>query len=83
MDEQTGTLTLFSVAARDAGTFTCRAENQAGRVEAAASLAVIIRPKVQRLENVTSHAGAAGARLTCLASGHPLPRIIWRKWSSK
>ena len=60
-----------------------RAENNAGMIEATARLSVIIRPKVQELENVTSSVGAKVTRLSCSASGDPLPNIIWRKWSRK
>ena len=83
MDENTGTMTLFNVERKDAGDYTCIAENNAGRLEASAHLSVIIKPKVQQLENVTSWVGKEVTGLTCLASGDPLPKIIWRKWSRK
>ena len=83
VDEQTGTFTLFTVDRRDGGRYTCRAENNAGIIEATAELNVIIRPKVQELENITSVVGADRASITCKASGNPLPKIIWRKWSRK
>ena len=63
--------------------FVYRAENNAGMIEATARLSVIIKPKVQELENVTSSVGAEMTRLSCSASGDPLPNIIWRKWSRK
>ena len=81
MDENTGTMTLFNAERKDAGDYSCIAENNAGRLEASASLSVIIKPKVQQLENVTSWVGQEVTGLTCLASGDPLPKIIWRKWS--
>ena len=83
MDENTGTMTLFNAERKDAGDYSCIAENNAGRLEASASLSVIIKPKVQQLENVTSWVGQEVTGLTCLASGDPLPKIIWRKWSRK
>ena len=83
VDEDTGTMTIFQVDRRDAGRFTCIAENNAGRMEASALLSVIIKPKVQQLENVTTSVGRERTSLTCLASGDPLPKIIWRKWSRK
>ena len=99
VDEITGTMTLFTVNRRDVGAYTCRwddhrvssvswfilfrAENNAGMIEATARLSVIIKPKVQELENVTSSVGAEMTRLSCSASGDPLPNIIWRKWSRK
>lgn len=83
VDEETGTMTMFTVTRRDVGKYTCRAENNAGMIETTASLSVIIKPKVQELENVTTSVGTELVRLTCKASGDPLPKIIWRKWSRK
>ena len=83
VDEDTGTMTLFSIKRTDVGEYTCTAENNAGMIQATATLAVIIKPKVQELLNKTSHVGAERASLTCKASGDPLPKIIWRKWSRK
>ena len=83
IDETTGTLTAFHLRREDAGTYTCIAENQAGRIQADAQLSVIIRPKVQELFNKTFPVGMRDARLTCRASGDPMPDIIWRKWSNR
>ena len=83
VDEQTGTFILFTLDRRDVGDYTCRAENNAGMIEATARLSVIIKPKVQMLENVTTSVGESRTSITCQASGEPLPRIIWRKWSRK
>ena len=83
LDETTGSLTAFQLERKDAGEYTCIAENNAGRLEATAYLNVIIKPRVQRLQNQTYNMGTEGAKLTCLASGDPLPKIIWRKWSKK
>ena len=44
---------------------------------------VIVRPRVQELFNHTYPVGREAATLTCLASGDPLPKIVWRKWSRK
>jgi hypothetical protein len=46
-------------------------------------LNVIIRPRIQELFNKTYPVGRQGAEITCKASGDPMPRIIWRKWSRK
>ena len=83
LDETTGTLTAFQLERKDEGEYTCIAENNAGRLEAAAYLKVIVRPRVQELINQTFPVGREEARLTCLASGDPLPKIVWRKWSRK
>jgi len=82
LHEITGTLTAYQVRRQDAGKYTCIVENNAGRLEASADLAVIIRPKVQELYNRTFEVGRMNAELKCRASGDPLPRLQWRKWSS-
>ena len=83
LDETTGTLTAFQLERKDEGEYTCIAENNAGRLESQAYLKVIVLPRVQQLLNQTFPVGREEARLTCLASGDPLPKIVWRKWSRK
>ena len=83
LNENTGTLTAYQLNRHDAGEYKCIAENNAGRLEASAQLNVIIKPKVQELQNQTFPVGKEKATLTCKASGDPLPKIIWRKWSRK
>ena len=81
LDETSGTLTAYTLERQDAGEYTCIAENSAGRIEASAQLDVIIKPHVQELYNKTIGIGAENVTLTCKASGDPLPKIAWRKWS--
>ena len=81
LDQISGTLTAFKLERQDAGEYTCIAENSAGRIEAPARLDVIIKPHVQELYNKTIGIGAENVTLTCKASGDPLPKIVWRKWS--
>ena len=83
LDETTGTLTAFQLERKDEGEYTCIAENNAGRLQSEAYLKVIVRPRVQELFNHTYPVGREAATLTCLASGDPLPKIVWRKWSRK
>ena len=83
MEANTGTLIAYQLERKDAGQYTCIAENNAGRLEASAQLNVIIKPKVQELQNQTFPVGKEKGVLTCKASGDPLPKIIWRKWSRK
>jgi len=81
LEETTGVLTAFKLERKDEGEYTCIAENNAGRLEASAYLSVIIKPRVQELYNHTYPVGKENAKLTCKASGDPLPKIVWRKWS--
>ena len=82
LDETSGLLTAYKLERRDAGEYTCIAENNAGRLESSAYLSVVIKPRVEELYNKTYGIDREGAMLTCKASGDPLPKIIWRKWSS-
>ena len=81
MDQTTGTLLALKLQKEDAGIYTCIAKNNAGEVRAEAELAVIIRPKVETLENKTWPVNTSEARLTCKATGDPLPKVVWRKLS--
>ena len=83
LDQATGTLTVSKLDRQDAGEYTCIAENKAGRIQSSAVLSVIIKPHIQELFNKTFPIGLEKASLTCKASGDPLPKIIWRKWSRK
>ena len=80
-EQYEGILSTPELRREDAGTYTCIAENNAGRVEASAQLGVIIKPQIEEFSNKTFPAGKSEARLTCRASGDPLPKIIWRKLS--
>ena len=84
-DEASGKVSLLikAIGPGDEGEYTCIAENNAGRLQSQAYLKVIVRPRVQELFNHTYPVGQEGAALTCLASGDPLPKIVWRKWSRK
>ncbi len=83
MEENTGHLTAYHLKREDEGTYTCIAENNAGRIEAQTELDVVIRPRVQELYNKTFPIGRPEGRIVCKASGDPIPDIIWRKWSKK
>ena len=82
LNQTTGTLTTQRLVKEDGGTFTCMAENNAGRIESSVALVVILKPVVEELENATYPTGGK-ASLTCKASGDPLPNISWRKISNK
>lgn len=81
LDANSGTLIAYQLDRKDEGLYKCIAENNAGRLEASAQLKVIIKPRIQDLQNQTFPLGQDKASLTCKASGDPLPKIIWRKWS--
>ena len=82
MNQTTGTLTTQRLVKEDAGIFTCMAENNAGHIESSVALVVILKPIVEELENATYPTGGK-AKLTCKASGDPLPNISWKKFSNK
>ena len=53
MNQTTGTLTAQMLIKEDAGSFTCLAENNAGRIEASVALVVVLKPIVEELEKKT------------------------------
>ena len=57
MNQTTGTLTAQMLIKEDAGSFTCLAENNAGRIEASVALVVVLKPIVKELENKTYATG--------------------------
>jgi len=83
MEEDTGHLIAYQLKRQDEGRYTCIAENAAGRIESETELDVVIRPKVQELFNKTFVTGQPTGTIVCKASGDPLPKIIWRRWSRK
>ncbi|XP_066948108.1 cell adhesion molecule Dscam2-like isoform X4 [Macrobrachium rosenbergii] len=62
----------------DGGTYTCTAENSAGKVSHSARLNIYGAPHVRPMGQVSAVAGETFA-VTCPASGYPLEKIVWKK----
>ncbi|NXX29780.1 IGS10 protein, partial [Nicator chloris] len=76
---ENGTLLIRAAEARDAGTYVCRAHNQAG--EASLSTAVVVAAHAPRIVGrpppaIRTAAGAA-LQLHCVVLGLPKPEITW------
>lgn len=76
VDEQTGELRILDAKKIDEGEITCVAENRAGKITKSAILKVIVKPAVVEYFNATAVVGSE-ARLTCKASGDPLPEVTF------
>ncbi|XP_037093198.1 leucine-rich repeats and immunoglobulin-like domains protein 3 [Pollicipes pollicipes] len=70
---------IVRVQPADQGTYTCRASNDAGEIQANATLSVLEVPSfVRPMEHRQVVAGET-AVLDCMASGSPAPRLTWTK----
>uniref|UniRef100_A0A673V203 Roundabout guidance receptor 1 n=1 Tax=Suricata suricatta TaxID=37032 RepID=A0A673V203_SURSU len=78
------TLKIRKVMAGDMGSYTCVAENMVGKAEASATLTVQViadrPPPVIRQGPVNQTVAVDGTLvLSCVATGSPVPTILWRK----
>jgi len=81
VDPKDGTLN-FDPATRDmGGIYKCIAENAVGRVETGVNVVVIVKPEINRYENVTVDQEKT-ATLECRVAGSPLPEVSFRKLSN-
>ncbi|XP_037792633.1 Down syndrome cell adhesion molecule-like protein Dscam2 [Penaeus monodon] len=69
---------ISSVHVTDGGTYSCTAENSAGKVTHSARLNVYGPPHVRPMGRVSAVAGETFT-VTCPASGYPLHKITWKK----
>ncbi|XP_071541356.1 cell adhesion molecule Dscam2-like [Panulirus ornatus] len=69
---------ISSVHVTDGGTYTCSAENSAGRVVHSARLNVYGPPHVRPMGQLSAVAGETFT-VTCPASGYPIHKVTWRK----
>ncbi|XP_069167807.1 cell adhesion molecule Dscam2 isoform X2 [Procambarus clarkii] len=69
---------ISTVHVTDGGTYTCTAENGAGRVVHSARLNVYGPPHVRPMGQVSAVAGETFL-VTCPVSGHPVHKITWKK----
>ncbi|XP_027279680.1 hemicentin-2 isoform X2 [Cricetulus griseus] len=72
-----GTLIIQGVAPEDAGNYSCQAANEVGTDEETVTLYYTDPPSVSAVNAVVLTAVGEEAVLMCVASGVPLPRIIW------
>ncbi|XP_012549697.1 immunoglobulin superfamily DCC subclass member 3 isoform X1 [Bombyx mori] len=72
-----GSLRIDRVVATDAGTYTCRAESQAGSSSASASLTVNSLPHFTRVPSDTTAWEGEAVSFPCEADGSPRPVVFW------
>ncbi|XP_071942323.1 protogenin-like [Antedon mediterranea] len=74
-----GVFFISSTVKEDAGTYTCVAENWAGRITADAVLTVLVPPTfIEKPEDIETTEGN-DVTLRCRADGVPKPEIKWKK----
>ncbi|KAL6434994.1 hypothetical protein ACFW04_005260 [Cataglyphis niger] len=72
-------LSIGSVQATHAGTYTCVAENLAGRHELSADLIVNVPPRWILEPTDKAFAQGSDARVECKADGFPKPQVTWKR----
>ncbi|XP_076374932.1 Down syndrome cell adhesion molecule 1 isoform X23 [Megalopta genalis] len=72
-------LSIGSVQATHAGTYTCIAENLAGRHELSADLIVNVPPRWILEPTDKPFAQGSDARVECKADGFPKPQVTWKR----
>ncbi|XP_065302130.1 hemicentin-1-like isoform X4 [Dermacentor albipictus] len=87
-DRGEGRRELFFAAAsaeRDAGTYVCRATNEAGSAHKVFELVVLVPPSIEDQETlgVVRVRGGSQAVLRCAASGVPIPEVSWLLGASR
>ncbi|XP_047479361.1 Down syndrome cell adhesion molecule-like protein Dscam2 [Penaeus chinensis] len=69
---------ISSVHVTDGGTYSCTAENSAGKIVHSARLNVYGPPHIRPMGQLSAVAGETFS-VSCPASGYPLHKIIWTK----
>lgn len=77
VDKYTGILTIRDVSKDDDGDYKCVATNAADRVEHVVRISVTLKPRIVAYKNI-SIATDKEARLSCSASGRPMPKVTFR-----
>nr|XP_053638441.1 fasciclin-2-like isoform X2 [Cherax quadricarinatus] len=78
IDSDKGILTIMALRPEHSGVYRCTAKNPAGEDHASAQLQVLTKPKVEQYLNITN-AVDDEAEMRCIATGDPLPEIVFRK----
>ncbi|XP_050301684.1 peroxidasin isoform X2 [Anthonomus grandis grandis] len=74
-----GSLTILDIEESDHGSYRCEASNYNGRVSAEANILIKVAPIFSiQPENINVITGKS-IRLVCVASGTPVPQMIWYK----
>ncbi|XP_054980117.1 LOW QUALITY PROTEIN: hemicentin-2 [Sorex araneus] len=75
------TLHFPGIQEQDSGTYSCRAENQAGSIQRDFQLLVLVPPAVLGAGTAQEVLGLAGdeVELVCRTSGVPTPQVEWTK----
>ena len=73
---------ISSVHVADGGTYTCTAENSAGKVYHSARLNVYGPPQVRPMGDMSVVAGDTLV-VTCPVGGHPIFKVTWKKGELK
>ncbi|XP_066960357.1 fasciclin-2-like isoform X4 [Macrobrachium rosenbergii] len=81
VDPEKGVLTIMELKPELGGTYRCTAKNPAGEDTAKANLLVLTKPKVETFLNITQ-AVDLNAEMRCVATGSPLPKIVFKKESN-
>jgi neurocan core protein len=77
VDKYTGVLTIRDVSKDDDGDYKCVATNAAGKVEHVVRIHVTLKPRIVAYKNISIPTDK-DARISCSASGRPLPKVTFR-----
>ncbi|XP_036354448.1 hemicentin-1-like isoform X2 [Octopus sinensis] len=69
--------------AEDSGTYTCIAENGAGRDEKAIKLRVRVPPTIEETSHLMTATVGSTVKIPCKATGNPEPKLKWTKNDKK
>ncbi|KAM5299409.1 LOW QUALITY PROTEIN: hemicentin-2 [Ctenodactylus gundi] len=74
-------LRLMQLQEKDQGLYSCLASNEAGEAQRNFSVEVLVPPSIEDedLEEVMKVPEGQTVQLTCNATGHPVPRVMWFK----
>ncbi|KAJ9592055.1 hypothetical protein L9F63_001394, partial [Diploptera punctata] len=74
VDENTGMLTVRGATKDDHGNYKCVVKNEAGTDERVVNITVVLKPRIVTLKNISVPTDK-NAKLSCSASGRPLPTV--------